>query len=74
MRLNRLAALAALTLLTNLAPAAPPADLPGSADHPLIKRFNGSWLAGRAWRTGTAPHCRPRPSCRRTTATSSRSC
>ena len=49
MRLTRLAALAALALLTPLSQAAatPPADLPGSADHPLIKRFNGSWLAGQ---------------------------
>ncbi len=39
--------LAALLLAAFTAHAAPGADLPGAADHPLIKRFAGSWLAGQ---------------------------
>lgn len=30
-----------------MAATAPVADVPGAADHPLIKRFSGSWLAGQ---------------------------
>lgn len=39
--------LAALLLAAFTAHAAPGTDLPGAADHPLIKRFAGSWLAGQ---------------------------
>ena len=42
------------------APAAdaPVADLPGAADHPLVKRFTGSWLAGQrasSWDAAVVP-------------------
>lgn len=30
-----------------MAADAPVADVPGATDHPLIKRFNGAWLAGQ---------------------------
>lgn len=39
--------LAALLVAAFAAHAAPGTDLPGAADHPLIKRFAGSWLAGQ---------------------------
>lgn len=39
--------IAALAHTATLAADAPVTDVPGSADHPLIKRFNGSWLAGQ---------------------------
>jgi outer membrane protein OmpA-like peptidoglycan-associated protein len=46
---SRLAAalLALVAHAAALAADAPVADVPGAADHPLIKRFNGSWLAGQ---------------------------
>ena len=34
------------------------ADVPGAADHPLIKRFSGSWLAGQrvsGWDAAAVP-------------------
>lgn len=47
--LNRLGAVLCIALAHAAAVAAdaPVSDVPGSADHPLIKRFNGSWLAGQ---------------------------
>jgi len=48
---SRSAALALLAAMALTTPAfaadAPAADVPGAADHPLIKRFTGSWLAGQ---------------------------
>jgi OmpA-OmpF porin, OOP family len=46
---SRLAAalLAATVHVAVMAADAPVADVPGAADHPLIKRFAGSWLAGQ---------------------------
>ncbi|MCF8205209.1 MAG: OmpA family protein [Methylotenera sp.] len=41
-----LAAAGLLTLPARAAEGFAP-DVPGAADHPLIKRFNGSWLAGQ---------------------------
>ncbi|HEV6968461.1 OmpA family protein [Roseateles sp.] len=38
---------AALALLAALGAQAQPADVPGAADHPMIRRFAGSWLAGQ---------------------------
>lgn len=44
----RFAALLAAAFTTWAAAADKPvADVPGATDHPLIKRFNGSWLAGQ---------------------------
>lgn len=40
-------AFAALALLAALGAQAQPADVPGAADHPMIRRFAGSWLAGQ---------------------------
>jgi len=37
---------------------APTADVPGAADHPLVKRFTGSWLAGQQvsnWNAAVVP-------------------
>lgn len=46
--LRRAAALLACSLqAVAFAADAPAADVPGAADHPLIKRFTGSWLAGQ---------------------------
>jgi OOP family OmpA-OmpF porin len=49
--MNPIRQLLALVTTLGLATAAladtPPADVAGSADHPLIKRFTGSWLAGQ---------------------------
>lgn len=47
--LNRLGAtlLVAFAHAASMAADAPVSDVPGSADHPLIKRFTGSWLAGQ---------------------------
>ena len=42
-----LALIPALSLATAALANTPPADVAGSADHPLIKRFAGSWLAGQ---------------------------
>lgn len=50
LRRATLAALAAIALAgpaTAVRAEAPKADVPGAADHPLIKRFAGSWLAGQ---------------------------
>ncbi|HEY0956602.1 MAG TPA: OmpA family protein [Roseateles sp.] len=41
------AVLALVASTAVIAADAPLSDLPGGADHPLIKRFNGSWLAGQ---------------------------
>lgn len=38
--------LAGLTMAVAASPEGPAADVPGAADHPLIQRFAGSWLAG----------------------------
>ena len=50
MQLKTLAAafVAASLQSTALAADKPVVDLPGAADHPLIKRFAGSWLAGQS--------------------------
>ncbi len=53
-----LAALATLTLATAAGAGIPKADVPGSADHPVLKRFSGSLLAGYAqqdWEQRTFP-------------------
>ncbi len=53
-----LAALATLTLSTAAGAGIPKADVPGSADHPVLKRFSGSLLAGYAqqdWEQRTFP-------------------
>ncbi|HEY8881573.1 MAG TPA: OmpA family protein [Roseateles sp.] len=41
------ALLACVVQAAAIAADAPVADVPGAADHPLIKRFNGAWLAGQ---------------------------
>lgn len=38
--------IAVLLLALSLSAHATPADLPGSADHPLLQRFQGAWLVG----------------------------
>ncbi|HEY9108568.1 MAG TPA: OmpA family protein [Roseateles sp.] len=47
MRHLALSLLLALAPVLTLAADKPVTDLPGAADHPLIKRFTGSWLAGQ---------------------------
>jgi outer membrane protein OmpA-like peptidoglycan-associated protein len=47
MRKLALPLLLAFAPVLTLAADKPVTDLPGAADHPLIKRFTGSWLAGQ---------------------------
>jgi len=52
------ALLAAAFAAPALAADKPVTDLPGAADHPLIKRFTGSWLAGQrvsSWDAAVLP-------------------
>jgi len=46
-RLTAAALLALVVQAGAFAADAPTADVPGATDHPLIKRFAGSWLAGQ---------------------------
>lgn len=58
MRSPALALLLALAPALTLAADKPVTDVPGSADHPLIKRFTGSWLAGQrvsSWDAAVLP-------------------
>ncbi|MFG6458954.1 hypothetical protein [Roseateles sp. BYS96W] len=53
-----LAVLATRSLATAAGAGIPKADVPGSADHPVLKRFSGSLLAGYAqqdWEQRTFP-------------------
>ncbi|KQY85631.1 OmpA family protein [Pelomonas sp. Root1444] len=54
-----IAAIATLLAATaSFAADKPVSDLPGAADHPLIKRFAGSWLAGQrvsSWDAAVVP-------------------
>lgn len=47
MKLIARLATALLAVVAHASVMAAEADVPGATDHPLIKRFNGSWLAGQ---------------------------